>query len=129
MLTATALGELPSTGSRPGPRCPTWTDFARLSVPVSTTETVSLLALVTYSRSPDGLNAMPVGCRPTSIVLTTALVPVSSTDTVPVTGMPVRRSTTTGNIPSVKSVGPGTFPPQLLTYTLVPSSDRTVVYG
>jgi hypothetical protein len=49
------------------------------------------------------------------MVFTTALLAVSSTDTVPVTGIPVRLSTMTGNMPSVKSVGPGTLPPQLLT--------------
>src|SRR5881394_2400345 len=82
-------------------------------------ETVSLLALVTYNRSPDGLSAIPVGWSPTTIVVTTVLVTVSSTETVPLTGMPVRSSTTTGFWPSVTSVGPGILPPQLLTYTLV----------
>ena len=70
---------------------------------------------------------MPVGWSPTSIVLTTALLAVSITDTVPLIGMPVRGSTTTGNMPSVTSVGPGTLPPQLLTYTFEPSADTTVV--
>ena len=49
------------------------------------------------------------------MVLTTVLLAVSITETVPLTGMPVRWSTTTGNIPSVKSPGPGILPPQLLT--------------
>src|SRR5262249_37098450 len=40
-----------------------------------------------------------------------------------------RRSTTTGNNPSVKSPGPGTLPPQLLTYTFAPSAEVTAVYG
>ena len=62
------------------------------------------------------------------MVLSTVLLAVSITDTVPLTGMPVRRSTTTGNVPSVKSAdGPGTLPSQLLTYTLEPSADMTVV--
>ena len=61
------------------------------------------------------------------MVFTTVLLAVSSTDTVPLTGMPVRRSTTTGNMPSVKSLGPGTMPPQLLTYTFDPSAEMTAV--
>ena len=99
------------------------------SVAVSIADTVSLLAQVTYSRWPLGLSAIPVGCSPTSIVLTRVLVAVSTTDTVPLAGMPVRGSTTIGNIPSVTSVGPGTRPPQLLTYTFDPSAEMTVVYG
>src|SRR5262249_42341328 len=126
-LTATALGELPSTGVRSGPRMPTCRVCVTWSVAVSIADTVSLFAQVTYRRSPLGLRAMPVGCRPTSIVLTTALVAVSTTETVPVVGMPVRGSTTIGNIPSVTSVGPGTRPPQLLTYTFEPSAEMTVV--
>src|SRR6185503_11905117 len=102
---------------------PTFSVFQTVSVVVSITETVSLLALVTYNRSPLGLKAIPHGCSPTSMVLMTALLAVSITDKVPLTGIPVRRSTTTGFIPSVKSAGPGTLPPQLLTYTLDWSAD------
>src|SRR5688572_17432014 len=128
-LTVTAFGELPRTGLRPGPTLPTCSVFATASVVVSMTDTVSLLALVTYSRSPEGLRAMPQGWSPTSMVLTTVFVTVSITETVPLTGMPVRSSTTTGNMPSVTSPASGILPPQLLTYTLLPSADITAVYG
>src|ERR1700730_4008625 len=125
-LTATAFGELPSTGARPGPIGATLRVRVTASVAVSMIETVSLFALVTYSRSPLGLSAIPHGWSPTLMVFTTVLVAVSMTETVPLTGIPVRRSTTTGTTPSVKAPGPGTRPPQLLTYTLESSADTRV---
>ena len=57
----------------------------------------------------------------------TALLAVSSTDTVPLIGMPVRGSTATGNMPSVTSVGPERAPVAQKLYTLEPSADTTVV--
>jgi hypothetical protein len=113
-LTVTALGEPPSSAS-PDPSPPTHNVPITASVSVLITETVSLFALVTYTRSPAGLNVMPVGWSPTSIVFSTVRLVVSITETVPLTGMPVRWSTTTGKLPSVKSAAPGTLPPQLLT--------------
>src|SRR5260221_2532250 len=99
-VTVTAFGELPSSDSRPRPAPPTCSVFATASVAVSIADTVSLLALVTYRRSPAGLHGLPGGGRPTANVFTTALLALSNTHNVPVIGMPGRRSTTTRHIPS-----------------------------
>jgi len=49
---------------------------------VSITETVSLLALLTYARGASGFTATPNASAPTAMVVTTVLVAVSMTETV-----------------------------------------------
>src|SRR5215831_8975045 len=112
VVTANAFGELPSGALRTGE---TAIVPVTLSVLVSITETVSLLAFATYRWPPFELKASALGCRPTSISASTWPDWVLMTETVPVDGIPVRGSTTTGFIPSVVSFWPGNRPPQLLT--------------
>src|SRR5262245_8143922 len=107
-----ALGALPRGDEESGR---TSSVLSTASVAVLITEIVSLLAFATYRRAPSGLKAIADGCRPTSIVFTTAPAAVSYTEMGPLLAMPVSGSTTTGFEPSVASPLSGRRPAQLLT--------------